>query len=507
MKREVEKIQGFLRHAWDKRWWLLGIHVLAAAAALTAFHVLPPKYRSATTIRVSPDSVINPLTQGLAVSSRTEALAGTLREEVLSRKHLEDVITRLDLEQPDTDPVQHEQLIRKIARNISIDIRGGGARRDQNMIFQIAYTGRGSHEVRDVTNALAALFIEKNLELRKGESDVAYEFIREQLLVYRKKLEESENALRRFEEDHLDEMPETRATNLARLEALKSSLEEVRRDIFQAKNQKDLLIKRIPAETPVYTDGGSVLPNPLIEKVTEREETLTNLRRTYSENYPDVVVLKNEIEEMRAAIAKAPTVPASEARGRSTTPVQETIIGQLQQIDLELGSLASRVPQLEKEIRRYEGKVRGIPEREQMLAQLRRDYDVDSSIYEMFLRRLEEARVSREMELARKGDVFRIVDAAALPAIPVSPVKKMFFLYGLAGGLALSMALTYWFWANDTSLKNVRETEDYLGIGVIAMTPRLTTQRDKRRQRREGILFIGACGTAAALYFVGFYWR
>ena len=79
MKREIEKIQGFLRHAWDKRWWLLGIHVLAAAAALTAFHVLPPEYRSTTTIRVSPDSVINPLTQGLAVSSRTEALAGTLR--------------------------------------------------------------------------------------------------------------------------------------------------------------------------------------------------------------------------------------------------------------------------------------------------------------------------------------------------------------------------------------------------------------------------------------------
>jgi len=505
MKSEILKLERFVRHAWSKRWWLLGIQVLAAVAATIVFYALPPKYRSATTIRVAPDSVINPLTQGLAVSSRMEDLAGTLRQEILSRNHLEGVIVRLGIEDPEADPAIHEARIRSMANNIDVEVRGS-SRRGQNLIFHIAYTGFDPYEVRDITNALSTLFIEKNLETRKSESNVAYEFIRQQLMVYRQKLEESENALRRFEEQHMDEMPETKAANLARLEAYKASLEEVRRDISLAKVQKDLLIKRIPEQAAAVPGGETVVPNPLNETLREREEELANLRRTYSDKYPDVVSLQAEITAIRAEIERTPTVPASEARLSGPTPVQTTVIDQLQQIDVELQSLVSRVPKLEREIKKYEGKVRSLPEQEQELAQLRRDYDVDSSIYEMFLRRLEEARVSRELELAKKGDVFRIIDAAALPATPFSPLRKMFLLYGFAGGLALNLALVYWFWANDTSVRNARETEEYLGVGIMAMIPRMISGREKVSQVIGGTLFAALCAVLAVLYAVGFYW-
>ena len=164
MRNEIQKALSLLKYAWNKRWWLLGVHVLSASVALSAFYLSPARYKSTTTIRVSPDSVINPLTQGLAVSSSMENLASTLRQEVLSRKHLEDVIARLDLEPPDTDPVLHQQLLEEMTRSISIHTRGrsGG---NQSMIFQITYQGLDPYQVRDVANALAGLFIEKNLEI------------------------------------------------------------------------------------------------------------------------------------------------------------------------------------------------------------------------------------------------------------------------------------------------------------------------------------------------------
>jgi len=506
VKSEIQKLQGFLQHAWSRRWWLLGVQVLAAAAAVAAFNVSPPKYRSQTTIRVSPESVINPLTKGLAVSGRMEDLAVTLKEIIHSRKHIEKVIDRLGLEGLERDPVAHENLISSIRDDVSIEIRGG-SRTDQNLFFRISYIGLDPYEVRDVTNTLASIFIERSLEMRKSESNVAYDFIREQLVVYREKLEESENALRRFEEEHLDDMPETRAANLVRLDALKSSLDNVRRNIRQARTQKELLIGKIPGESTVDSDGAAVAPNPLIQTLRAREGELSVLRRRYSENYPDIVALKAEIASMKEVIEQSPTVPVSAVRTATLSPVQESLIGQLQRIDIEIESLVSRVPQLEEEIRRYEGKVRSIPEQEQMLAQFRRDYDVDNSIYEMFLRRLEEARVSRELEMTKKGDVFRVLDAAVLPVIPYSPDRNMFFLYGLAAGLALNLALTFLFWSNDTSFKSVSEAEEYLGIGVIAMIPRLTSPKERSKSRRRSIVFIGACGTAAAFYFAWFFWN
>ena len=90
----VQNSKLYLRHAWDKRWWLLVIQVIATAAAVVSLQVLPREYRSRTTIRVEGEGVINPLTQGLAVTSSMEDRLASLRQEILSRNSLEEVVAK-----------------------------------------------------------------------------------------------------------------------------------------------------------------------------------------------------------------------------------------------------------------------------------------------------------------------------------------------------------------------------------------------------------------------------
>lgn len=504
MAGESEKIILWLRGAWQRRWWILGLQVLAAAATVAAFYGITPKYRSTTTVRFEPDSVLNPLTQGLAVATPMESVVGTMRQNLLSRGHIEEVIAHLGLDSRRLEPIEHEQLVFDMASAISVDVTTPPRRSTGASLFHISYLGEDPEETRQVVTALADLFIRKTQTTKSGESDAAFDFIGEQLETYRRKLEESENALRSFEEKHIDALPDSRNASITHLETLRSTLRDVHHRIDQARIQKNLLIERISAEASPADESGDV-PNPLIATLKEKEDELQALKRRYADNYPDVISLRGEIDMLRRDVAARPTVPASEVR-RTSSAVEDAVLDQLQQTDVEIESLTARVPKLEKEIATLERKVRGIPKSEQELVRLQRDYDVNSNIYEMFLRRLEEARVSRELELVKKGDVLKVVEEANLPLVPFTPKRRMFFLIGLAAGLALNAALLYWIFSRDSSFRGARDAEEYLGVTIIARIPRIDLGERKGTALAQAVSFSGALAAFAVLYVGVFYW-
>ena len=169
----------------------------------------------------------------------------------------------------------------------------------------------------------------------------------------------------------------------------------------------------------------------------------------------------------------------SQAAASSRQPsVQDALsLGQLQQLELQVGALAAREQQLTQELARYERKVKVIPEVEQELARLRRDYDVNNDIYNNFLRRLEEAKVSKELEASKSGEVFRILQAAALPLTPSRPKRLPTVLMGVAAGLGLNALLVFLLAQLDTSFQTAKDVQKALGLKVLAGIPRHRTKK------------------------------
>ena len=247
--------------------------------------------------------------------------------------------------------------------------------------------------------------------------------------MYRKKLEESEAALRQFEEKYIDQLPSNRSAQLSRVEQLRATLVEVQNNLRQARIQRDLLRQQsLPEGSPLpegsTAPGRVMVANPLQAQLVEKEAQLRQLLVDYSPTYPDVIALKAEIAGLKEELAKHPTVLAGQATSTRQPSVQDALsLGQLQQVEMQVGALTTREQQLSQELARYEKKVQGIPEVEQELARLKRDYDVNNDIYNNFLRRLEEAKVSKELEASKKGEIFRILQAAALPLSPAWPKR------------------------------------------------------------------------------------
>lgn len=503
---ELEQLKKIGRHAWRWAWWLVLVQVATTAAGVAALKVIPKQYESTTTIRVEKGQLINPLTRGPAVNSEMEDRLRGIREEILSRDYFDKIITRLGLEPRDTSPLKHEALVQEMLGNTAVTHRPREAD-----TFQVTYSGADPKEVRDVTNLLAGIFIEDSLSNKAGEAGAAVEFLQGQLEVYRMKLEESEAFLRKFEEKNVDQLPSNRAAQLTRVEQLRATLVEVQNNLRQARIQRDLLRQQANPSTAPAADGPSagtvMVANPVQAQLREKETQLRRLRIDYSETYPDVVALKLEIAELQQELEKRPTVPASQAAQARPPSVQDALsLGQLQQAEMQVGAMTIREQQLAQELARYEKKVQGIPEVEQELARLRRDYDVNNDIYENFLRRLEEAKVSRELEASKRGEVFRILQAASLPLSPVRPNRLQTILMAVAAGLGLSALLVFLLAKSDTSIQSAEEAHKLLGLKVLAGIPRQLSKREATMMIvRSGLLAV-ACGAYVASVGAFLFW-
>ncbi len=496
---ELELVKKIGRHAWSRAWWLAGIQIVVTAAGIAALKVIPKRYESTTTIRMEKSQLINPLTRGLAVSTEMDDRLRGIREEILSRDYFDKIISRLALEPQNAAPLKHEELVQRMMKQTEITTK-----QRETDTFQVTYRGKDPKEVRDVTNLLAGIFIEDSLSNKAGEAGSAVEFLQSQLEVYRTKLEEAEAALRQFEERNVDQLPSNRAAQLSRVDQLRATLMEVQNSLRQAKLQRDLLRQQsLPAGSPLpegtVAAGTTMVANPLQAQLLDKEAQLRRLLVDYSETYPDVAALKAEIAGLRQELALHPTVPASQAASSRQPSVQDALsMGQLQQLELQVSALSARDQQLSQELARYERKVQGIPEVEQEQTRLKRDYDVNNDIYNNFLRRLEEAKVSKELEASKKGEVFRILQAAALPLTPSRPKRIPTVLMGVAAGLGLNALLVFLLAQLDTSFQTVEEVQKSLGLKVLAGIPRHRT-----KQQDSQLVFKSIALSVAGLLYAG----
>src|SRR5581483_1206293 len=155
-----------LEIAWRRKWVILIPFLVIAGAAAFIARSLPSVYRASTVILVEKPKVPETYVRS-TVTTRMEDRLATINQQVLSRTWLERLITQLDLFREERGVVPMEKLVARMRRDIDVQVHGRGRAKDS---FTISYRGRDPRIVRDVTNQLAALFIEENSKVREEQA-------------------------------------------------------------------------------------------------------------------------------------------------------------------------------------------------------------------------------------------------------------------------------------------------------------------------------------------------
>lgn len=479
-KPGIQQIEDYLEIFLRRKWYIIIPTLVSIVGILIALIVFPKTYRSSTLILIEhqmiPEFYVTP-----TVNSDIASRLNTITQQVMSRTRLESIINEFGLYRGMKDKLTNEELVELMRKSITLDVRSG--RSGQGSSFAISYVGSEPETVMHVTNRLASLFIEENLKVREQQVEGTTNFLETELQGLKSSLEIQESQMKAFKEKYMGELPSQLEANLRTLDRLQLERQMTNEALRSAEDRK-IAIERQLSEigaTPVsrgVASAGVSLNDPVRMRLAELQAELSQLSSMYTDKYPDIVRIKNEIDEIESKIrtGKGRDSMGSGA-GRipsvSDDPRYLTLSTQLADVNSEVKAFREKQIELSRNITLFQGRVERIPQREQQISALMRDYENTRQNYQNLLTKRLDARLAESLEKKQKGEQFRILDPANLPIKPFKPNMIAIVLVGLAGGMGGGIGLVLMLEYIDASFRKADDVYAIIGIPVLATVPRI----------------------------------
>jgi len=290
---ETIKLDYYIELAIRRRWLIIIPFCLSMILGIYLAITLPRVYESETLILVEPQKVpasyVRPLTS-IDVDSRIS----TISQQIMSRTNLEKIIDEFRLfTGPEFEGMYLEDKLELLMKRINVNVTRGRGGSDA---FKITYKGTDPQKVMQITNTLAAYFIEQNLKIREAQAIGTSDFLEDQLVSTRKKLEKMEESLKEYRTKHMGELPEQLDTNLRILERLQMQLSDKMESLRNAKDRLAMIGRTILIPQAGQQAQGDVPED--FQTLEELKIQLANLQGRYTERHPDVVRLKSKIRHL-----------------------------------------------------------------------------------------------------------------------------------------------------------------------------------------------------------------
>ncbi len=452
---------------------LLRYKRLFAIAALTIMtgaivicYLLPKKYEAKSIVFIEKN-VLNDLLRGIAgPSSReredTQMALNSSVKLMTSKSLLMKVVNDLDLNIKAKSDAKLEATIVGLQKNTVVNLD------ERNGLITVAFIDSNPRQARDYVNALVRRFIEDNLSAKREASYGATSFLSEQIASYKEKIDKADSEINDFRR----EKGAVLATDAGSLQNEISGAQQRLDELILRRSQLDAARNHLKRNNPART------------RLIALQKRLEELRVEYTENYPEVMKVKADMESAQREIAIGTSASAA-----SVSDPQE-----LERVEAELRAVRISEENQRALLANTRGMMRESPSARAALDKLLQEKNKYLNLYEQLVARGGQAEVSKQMEVQDKSTTFRIVEPAQMPIAPVSPNRvRIIFIgifAGLAGGLGLLVAMDYF----DKSVKNVDALKS-LGVSVLAVIPKIGDPELVEKERRNDLRLYAVAGT------------
>lgn len=480
--------------------------VVFAAIALVALALgalWPKTYTSSTTILVQEDNIIQPLMEGRAVATGVTDRGRIAREVIYSRKILAAVLEEGGWLAAKPSLLEQERLAERL--KAATVVRNGG----ENLI-QISYKDSDPDRTFRVTRKFAEMFISESLAAKERESREAYEFIAARVEEYHRKLTGAEDRLKEFRAENQDARPGTATDVNTRIGELRQRIETAQTELSELQMRDRTVTEQLEGEAEISASQGR--ESQYRTRVVELQAELDRLLLSYTDDYPDVIRVRHQLEDLQNEIvAETARREASQAGGGSgnsnlvsINPLYQQLRSEQSTVRANSAALRARVAENEALLESELERGRRVADSEATLAELTRDYEVNRDVYQDLLRRRENARVSMSLDAEHRGLTFRIQEPAVLPQIPSGLRFMHFVLAGLGLGVALPLGLVFLATKVDPRVRSAAELSRELNVPLLVSVPRHLNDQHRRRERwRTAAAVAVVVLTLSAYAFVG----
>ena len=469
------------------------------------------------------DTMLGPLMKGIAVEMNLFQQIDIMRRTLLSRPNLEKIILMTDLDLTVKSDEDKERLIDEMTAKIDVEQQGRN-------LFRISYIDEERGLTKRVVQAVMQIFVEGNLGASRKDMETTRRFLEGQIRSYERQLVEAESRLAKFKRqnmgllpgdgnyyEHMQEMRKKNADTLAQINESTMIRDELRAQL------KDVPKFLEVAQDSLPVSGGSGGPESDLQiRILELQHGIDSLLSHYTDQHPDVLSAKRRLaalqkqqdEELNLIApddgSDTEELKAGPGKRMVSNPVYEQIKLQLVQQEGVIAALKNRGEQSRKDVEKWAGMAKLVPQVEAQLAQLNRDYEIVKKGYQEIRQRQESAKLASDLETKAQKVQFRIIDPPKLPVKPSGPNRPTLFAGVLAAGIAAGVAFAFLLSQVNTTFTSIQRLRSTFTLPVLGRISAIVSAREKRQRVRElvgfsivGLFLLMACGGLVGIEMAG----
>jgi len=532
-----------------RKWQFIAPSVLLSVVAVLVAVSLPAIYRSSATILIEQQEIPTDLVQ-TTVTSYADQRIQMISQRVMTRDTLSKLIERFDLYPDIPHDIGMGSAVERLRNNIALDtisaeVGNPRGAKETTIAFSLSFDHESPTVAQQVTSSLVSLFLTENFEQREAAVTETTRFLRGEADKLGEQVATLEVKLAAFKEEHSDTLPEFASINremMARTESrlrdnaqslqnleqqklyLESELslrESTRGKDGQTNNPIRLRLQQLEVQyaeaitrySPTHPDRARLereistlrdMVGPLSQadleyKLALMSTELTELRNRYSDNHPNVIALRDTIKATRKQLIESDRRGTEERLPIADDPASVQLRTRLEAVQSEIGSLKQTRTQLEKELVKYEERVKATPKIEAQYRAITRDYDNAMHKYQELRDKVLQAELAQSLETNRKGERFTLIEPPLVSEQPIKPNRRAILLLGFILSIAAGVGHVALREALDKGIYGTRGLCEATRLPILGSVPYIETRQERRRRSLRQSLTIGGMLLTVAL--------
>ena len=336
-------------------------------------------------------------------------------------------------------------------------------------VIGVCFRWKDPDIAKKVVETSINFYLEHHLEAHRTSG--GYEFFQRQVEILEKRLKDSEDKLRALKErQEISSYEYQRDLLLAQIDDFKASLKNTQTELAETKRRISELKKQLSLESENIQVERELKRNPVIDplktRLLELELEEKRLAERYMEQSRPMVSIREEIEKVKEELAgEDPNVLETTKTGLNLV-YRDTKKGLLLE-EVRFEALTDKKEMLEGHIGSYLKELEKLNAYDLELKRLNRQIQIDEQNYQLYRRKLEEARISDVLDAERIVNV-RVIDSPTASARPVRPRKLLMIGLGIVLSLIVSMGSAFVSDYFDHSIRTAEDVKRYLGLRLLA---------------------------------------
>ena len=479
---EKQKKAVDIREYWRifiRRKWIFILPFCLCLIGGTIFCLISkPVYQSITLIQVTSDENLSRGLDRLVPGITPQQRLQNLRKLITSHTYLKRLIEVLNLYS--NPKMQHivnknknkfpDLTIEEITELFWIEyLRAHITIENYGDFVQIGAFGDSPQFTFDLVKTITQVFIDESLRLEVGGIREALEFSSEQLAIYKQKLDESEERLRKFRENVVRDNVEDQLGVVANMENVSSMLTTTDLELREAENRLASLAYQIEQSSIQYDIPNSDLLNNLKKQLTDAFIDLAKFAIEYSWDNARILKINSLIEDLRKKIREEIEKEIMYKYLFDKDMLDIIVKREIMRIEVEC--IKRKKDALKNLSEVYKARLAKAPSKEITLSRLQAEADANREIYQTLQKRTRGTEIEEALQKTSADFKFKIIEPPKKPIKPESPKPLRITFLSIVFGVVLGFGLISLIEYSDHSFQNIENIEKYLNLPVLGTMP------------------------------------